>query len=292
MKEKTNKIKRSKSRIVFQIINYSVLIIYALLCLLPLINLGAISLSSPELADGGLVGLIPKKATLSAYSYIFKDTDFLKALWNSVKLIVIGIPVTMLLTFLCAYPLSRPNTKFVGRTVYIVILWVCILFSGGLVPEYMLKCALNLKNTIWALILPGVPVFNVILLMNFFRGVSEEMHEAAEIDGASEMRILFTVYIPIALPAVITTMLFAIVELYNQWLPGIMYFSTIDKMPLQSFLQSVTIDFMDSKLEGVNISQTTIDSAMAFLSIIPMLILYLPLQRFFVKGISLGGVKG
>jgi len=294
--ERKNKIKVTKSRIAFVVANYILLGSLALCCLLPFINLGAISFSSPKYAESGSVNLIPKGFTVSAYKFIFSNGDFLRALWNSIKLLLIGVPWIMVMTFLCAYPLSRPKHKFIGRKIYIVIIWVCMLFSGGTVAEYMLKCALKLNNTIWALILPGVPVFNVILLMNFFRQIPEDFHEAAEMDGANDLYIMIKIYIPLAKPAVLTTMLFTIVELWNQWLPGVMYYSTIDKMPLQSYLQSVTVDLMDEKLSsmlsGNLVSENTIESARLFLSIIPMLLLYLPLQKHFIKGLTAGGVKG
>ena len=294
--KKNNKIKASPSRIIFQIINYIFLGFFALICFLPLVNLGAISFSNPSFAEGGQIGLVPKGFTIDSYRFIFSNNDFFRALGNSIVLLLIGVPFMMVMSLLCAYPLSRPKSEFKGRNIYIVILWVCILFSGGIVPEYMLKCALKLDNTIWALILPGVNVFNVILLMNFFKAIPEEIHEAAVIDGAGEIKIMFKLYMPLALPAVLTTMLFTVVELWNSYLPGIMYYSTIDKMPLQSYLQSVTINLMDPNISNLlkdnQVSTKTIESARLFLSIIPMLVFYFPLQKYFVKGLTLGGVKG
>ena len=291
---KENIIRNGTGRIIFQVFNYALLIFLGVICFLPLVNLGAISFSQPKYVEAGLVNLNPKDFTVAAYKYIFSNNDLFRAFGNSLLLIAIGVPWTLLMTVLAAYPLSRPSDTFAGRKIYIVIIWICMLFSGGLVADYMLRTALCLQNNIWALILPGVPIFNVILLMNFFKQLPEDFHEAAELDGASEN--LFMIYVPLSIPAMLTIFLFTVVDYWNQWLPGIMYMSTIDKMPLQSYLQSVTVNLLDMDLSGMldskKVSQNTIDAARFFLSVIPMLVVYLPLQKHFVKGLTVGGVKG
>lgn len=289
-------IKKSKSRIVFLIVNYIILIFYAVICILPLLNLGAISLSKSTYAEAGLVGLIPKGLNVSAYEYIIKGGEYFHAFGISILRLLLGVPLSLIMTFLMAYPLARPVDKFSGRSFYVVLVMICMLFSGGLVPEYMLKTSLNLNNTLWALVLPGVGVFNVIVLMNFFRSVPLDLHEAAELDGASEWFIMLVIYVPLSLPAVMTLALFSLIGHWNSWLDGVMYMSTVDKMPLQSYLQSVVVNMMDNDLMeivGTNyVSQDTMDAARLFLSIIPILLMYFPLQKYFVKGLTLGGVKG
>ncbi len=289
--------KKSKSRIVFQILNYAFLIFYALCAVLPLIHLGAISLSKTTFAEAGLVGLWPKGINFESYAYIFSNGDFFKAFGNSILRLVTGVPLNMAMVFLLAYPLSRPSPKFRARNVYAWILMVCLLFTGGTVPTYMLVSALKLNNTLFALILPGaVPVFNVVLMMNFFRVVPEELHEAATIDGASELSIMIKIYLPLSLASVMTLALFCIVAQWNSWMDGVLYMSTLDKMPLQAYLQSVVINTMEGNLDSVldtsYVSQDTIDAARLFLAIIPIIAFYFPLQKYFVKGLTLGGVKG
>lgn len=296
MEKLKNAISESKSRIIFQVFNYALLIFLAAICFLPLINLWAISFSQPKFVEAGLVNLFPKGFTSSSYQYIFSNNDLLIAFGNSLLLLLIGVPWTLLVTVLAAYPISRPEHMFVGRRVYIVMIWICMLFSGGLVADYMLRCALKLQNSIWALILPGVPIFNVILLMNFFKQLPEEFHEAAELDGANEFYILLKIYVPLSKSAMLTILLFTVVDYWNQWLPGVMYMSTIRKMPLQSYLQSVTVNIMDldinNMLDNKSVSQNTIEAARFFLSVIPMLLVYLPLQKYFIQGLTVGGVKG
>ena len=289
--------KKSKSRIVFQVFNYTFLIAYALCAVLPLVHLGAISLSKTTYAEAGLVGLWPKGFNFESYSYIFANGDFFKAFGNSILRLITGVPLNMIMVFLLAYPLSRPDAKFKGRSVYSWILMVSLLFTGGTVPMYMLVSALQLNNTLFALILPGaVPVFNVVLMMNFFRAIPEELHEAATIDGASELKIMTLIYVPLSLPSVMTLALFCIVAQWNSWMDGVLYMNTIDKMPLQAYLQSVVINTMEGNLDNVLdtnfVSQDTIDAARLFLAIIPVIVFYFPLQKYFVKGLTLGGVKG
>ncbi len=296
MKDRHLSVKKpTASRIVFQIINFTLLAIYAILCIFPLLNILATSLSLPQFADAGEVFLLPKGLNFASYSYLFHDAGFFKSLGNSFLLILIGVPWNMLMTILMAYPLSRPKHKFKGRKIYIVILWVCILFSAGIVPEYILRTSLQLQDNIMVLILPGVPAFNVILLMNFFKEIPEELHEAAEMDGASEFKIMFKFYLPLSLPSLLTTALFTTVELWGAYLPGILYMSTTDLMPLQSYLRQINFDNFDINSAGlINrdlISQSTLSSSYLFVSVMPMLALYLILQRYFIKGISTGGGK-
>lgn len=289
--------KASKSRIVFQVINYTFLLFYALCAVLPLIHLGAVSLSRTSYAEAGLVGLWPRGINVGAYAYIFSNGTFFKAFGNSLLRLVTGVPLNMILTFLLAYPLARPVSKFHARNAYAWFLMVCMLFTGGTVPMYMLVSALKLNNSLFALILPGaVPVFNVVLMMNFFRALPEELHEAAKMDGAGELTIMIRIFVPLSLPSVMTLTLFCIVAQWNSWLDGVLYMSTIDKMPLQSYLQSVVINTMEGNLDSVldtnYVSQTTIDAARLFLAVIPIILFYFPLQKYFVKGLTLGGVKG
>ncbi|MBP2246860.1 ABC-type glycerol-3-phosphate transport system permease component [Paenibacillus xylanexedens] len=200
----------------------------------------------------------------------------------------------MLLT---AFPLSKEDISFKGRSLYTWFFVFTILFSGGLIPSYILIQKLGLMNTIWALILPGaLSVWNVILMMNFFRGLPKELEEAAYLDGAGHIKTLILVYVPLSLPAIATLSLFTMVYQWNSWFDGMIYMSDIKNYPLASLLQTIIVQQDLSKINVdpsmlENISQRTVRAAQIFIGALPILMVYPFLQRFFVKGIVIGAVK-
>jgi len=159
---------------------------------------------------------------LKSYEFVLSKQEFINSLKISVIRILLGVPINMLLTIITAYPLSKRNTELIGRTLYAWFFMITILVSGGLIPWYMVITKTGLLNTIWALIIPGaVPVFNVVLLLNFFRGIPKSLEESAFIDGAGHWRILWQIYVPLATPALATILLFSIVGHWNAWFDGL-----------------------------------------------------------------------
>jgi putative aldouronate transport system permease protein len=288
--------KTKTSRIVFNVLNYGLFILYAVACLFPILNLLAVSLSKTAFAEAGQVGLIPKGFNIQSYTYVFSNKDFFNALANSAVRVTLGPLLNVTMVMLASYPLARPKGYLKGRSAYAWFFIITMLFSGGMIPMYMLVRALKLNDTVLALILPGaVPVFSMVLMINFFRQVPEELYEAAVTDGASEMRIMLQIFMPLSLPSVITVTLFAVVAHWNAWFDGIIYNSAVAKYPLQSYLQTVVIGTstnIDSIVDLNFVSKPSVDAARLFLAIIPMTVMYVSLQRFFVKGLTMGGVKG
>ncbi|HEY0827530.1 MAG TPA: carbohydrate ABC transporter permease, partial [Bacilli bacterium] len=210
------------SRNMFVAFNYTLLISLSLLCLLPLIQVFAISLSSSSAATAGLVKLWPVDFTLKSYEFILHKPAFIRSFGVTIERVILGVSLNMLLTLLIAYPLSKKKGKFHFRTFYAWYFVFTILFSGGLIPWYMTIEAVGLMDSIWALILPGaVPVFNVILLLNFFSGLPKELEESAFIDGAGYWTALWRIYAPLSLPALATLTLFSIVGHWNAWFDGL-----------------------------------------------------------------------
>lgn len=172
-----------------------------------------------------------------------------------------------------------------------------MLFSGGLIPSYILIQKLGLINTLWALILPGaVAVWNLILMMNFFRNVPKELEEAAFIDGANHITTLFRIYLPVSMPAIATISLFTMVGQWNSWFDGLIYMNDAAKYPLATLMQTIIVqqDFSNMNVDATqlqNMSQRTVNAAQIFIGALPILLVYPFLQRFFVKGIVLGAVK-
>lgn len=290
--------KISAGRKVFLVFNYTFLISVALLCLLPIVHILAVSLSSKAAATAGLVKLWPVQFTLSSYEYVLRKPEFLGAMWVTVKRVILGTSISMLLTLLIAYPLSKEARQFKLRTVYAWFFVFTTLFSGGLIPWYMTIRDTGLIDTIWALVIPGaVPVFNVILLLNFFRGLPKELEESCFMDGGGYWTSLWKIHAPLSLPAMATVTLFTIVGHWNSWFDGLILMNSPDKYPLSSYLQTVIVQENLNKINAeqaaalAEVSNRTFKAAQIFIGSLPVLLVYPFLQRFFVKGIVLGSVK-
>jgi ABC-type sugar transport system, permease component len=283
---------------IFNAFNVTFLVLLAVLCVIPLIHVMAVSFSSKAAADANMVGLWPVEFTLEAYKKTVRNPVFLHSIWVSVQRTVIGTALTLLLAFLAAYPLSKESAVFKSRTFYSWIFVFTMIFNGGLVPFYIVIQKLGLMNSFWVLVLPGaVNVWLTILLLNFFRGVPKELEEAALIDGAGHFRTLFRIFLPVSLPAIATLALFSMVFHWNSWFDGLLYISDAKKQPLATFLQTVIIQrdmstMSMSPKELELLSQTTVNAAQIFIGALPILLVYPFLQKYFVKGLVLGSVKG
>ncbi|KJB89074.1 ABC transporter permease [Paenibacillus sp. E194] len=290
--------KKSLGRRIFLGFNFLFLAIISILCLLPLVHILAVSFSSGSAASAGKVLLWPVEFTTAAYQNVFGKPEYLRAFGITVERAILGTAFSMFLTIMTAYPLSKETSQFRMRTVYVWIFVFTILFNGGLIPWYMTVKAVGIIDTIWALILPNaVQVFNIILLLNFYRGLPKELEESSKIDGAGHFTTLWKIYAPLSIPALATTGLFTVVWHWNSWFDGMLLMSHPDKYPLQTFLQSIIIkmDLRYLKPEEIELMQKLSDrtskAAQIFVAAFPILIIYPFLQRFFIKGIVMGSVK-
>ncbi|MCM2998825.1 carbohydrate ABC transporter permease [Paenibacillus cellulositrophicus] len=291
--------KRGIGRTLFVAFNYTFLLAISVLCLLPLIHVLSVSFSSSAAAMGGLVKLWPVQFTPNAYEYVLKKPEFLTALWITLKRVVLGVSISMFLTILTAYPLAKEKSKFKWRTMYAWLLVLTMLFNGGLIPWYMTIKSLGMLDSIWALVLPGaVPVFNVILLLNFYRGLPKELEESAFMDGAGHWTTLWRIYAPLSLPALATIGLFTIVSHWNSWFDGLILMNSPENYPLQSYLRTIIVGQDLTMLTSTDLSllqdlsEQTVKTAQIFLGALPIILVYPFLQRFFIKGIVMGSVKG
>lgn len=280
-----------------QALIWLVVILMTLSCLLPLINMVAISLSSSNAVASNTVGLLPVELTFSTYEKLLNDSQFWASFWISVQRVVLGTIINMFFVITMAYPLSKSRLRFPAREIYIKIVIFAMLFSGGVIPLFMVVSKLNMINTIWALVLPGaVPVFNVILMVNFFKGVPVSLDEAASIDGASPLTILVKIYLPVSLPALATVALFSIVNHWNDYFSGLLYMNKASLYPLQTYIQQLTVDITQIT-DAEQLKQLSTMSNRAFnatkivVSTIPLLLIYPFLQKYFVSGIVIGAVK-
>lgn len=283
----------------FTILNTCFLIFAALVCIIPLIHIAAVSFSSSSAAAANKVILWPVDFSLSSYQYVAKRAAFWQSMLISVERVILGGAINLLLTILVAYPLSKEKNEFRFRSFYAWVFFITMLFGGGLIPWYMVIRQMGLLDKIWALILPGaVPVFSVILLLNFFRQVPKELCEAAFIDGAGHWTTLWKVYVPVSTPALATIMLFALVGHWNSWFDGLLLMNNPKNYPLQSYIQTIVVqrNYGSMSREEVQqlatISDRTLRSAQIFMGSLPIIAVYPFLQKYFVKGIVLGSVKG
>jgi len=290
---------QSRGEKVFSVFNYIILALTALICLLPFIHVLALSLSSNQAIMANRVKLWPVDFTVEPYQYVMGRKLFWQSFVVTLKRLSLGVTLNLLLIILTAYPLSKSALKFRFRTLYVWIFFFTMLFSGGLIPTYLLINNLKLMDTIWSLVLPGgLPIFNMILMLNFFRQIPEEIEDAAYIDGAGHWRILWLIFVPVSTPAIATITLLCLVNHWNSWFDGLIYMNKIENYPLQSYLQTIIMRFDFSKLTPTELkslaklNQRSIKAAQIWIACIPILMVYPFLQKYFVKGIVLGSVKG
>lgn len=284
---------------VFNVILYFLMFLAAALSLIPIINTIAISFSSGPAASSGKVAFWPIEFTVESYRKIMNDTAFWRAFMVSVGRVVVGSTVSLTLTILMAFPMSRNEKQFAARNIYMWYLLVAMLFGGGLIPTYMVVYKVGLINSFWALILPGaVGIGNIVLMMNFFRNLPTSLEEAAIIDGAKPMQILLQILLPISIPSLATIALFTIVGNWNDFFSGLIYINDQNKIPLQTYLQQLSIQAQNLSnmtpeeiADFQKVSSMSLNSAKILVSMVPILIIYPLLQKFLVKGLVIGAVK-
>ena len=298
-------IKTSTSRKIFVIFNYTFLAILALICVFPFIHLLALSFSSDEFTSKGLVSVYPMGFTLDAYMILATKPEFFKAFGISVARTILGTSLALLVIILTAYPLSKSNKVLKGRTAIAWIFVFTMFFGGTLASQYVLYRMLGLLDNFLVYILPGAcDVWFVLMLMNFFRGIPKEIEEAALIDGCNHFQILFRIFVPISLPVIVTIVLFTAVGHWNSWFDGIFFMNDSNMYPLQSYLYVMLESSDPSKLaqngtltpdqlEALkNLGNKNLQAAQIFLGMLPITLVYPFLQKFFIKGITIGSVKG
>lgn len=296
-----DKIKKTKSRKVFEICNYSMITLITLSCLIPILNLLANSFSSSQAIIENRVGIFPVEFTLKAYQFVMNNQEFWQSVAVSARRVLLGVPLNVVFTILVAYPLSKSELVFPARKYYVAFMLTVMLFNGGLMPTYFIVAKTGLIDSIWSMLLPGaVPVFSCIVLMNFFRGIPEELEESARLDGAGQFRIMTKIFLPLSKPSIATVTLFSLVWHWNSWFDGLIYSNYTKNYPLQSYLQTLVVSTTDALKTGdlktimelAKVNDTNMKAAQIFISIIPLMLIYPFLQKYFTTGLTLGSVKG
>ncbi|MEN4012392.1 MAG: carbohydrate ABC transporter permease [Chloroflexota bacterium] len=265
--------------------------------LLPLINTLAISLSDRAAVSGGMVSLLPVGINLVAYEFILGDEKFWRAFGVSIQRVALGGLLNFVFAVLTAFPLSRTVKAFPARNIFMWMFIFGMILNVGLVPWFLTISGYGLIDNFWALVLPtAVPIWNVIILMNFFRNIPKELDDAARIDGANPLQLLWHVYLPTSLPALATITLFSVVGHWNSFFDGLILMNNPDNYPLQTYIQQLVIADRPVLHGGqaqllALLSNQTLNAAKLFIAMLPILMIYPFLQRYFIRGIMLGSVK-
>lgn len=288
---------RNGSRLVTLLIHIFVISLAAT-CLFPFIHILAISFSDQMSIITLKVSLWPKGFHLLAYETILQDPNFYRSFLNTLYVTVVGTTINLVMTTITAYPLSKRKVK--GRGVMMKLIVFTMLFHGGTIPSYLLMRELDLINSLWALMLPvAISTFNLIIMRTFFLGIPKELEDAAIIDGCNEIQILTKIFIPLSLAVIATLGLFYAVAHWNSYMNALIYLNDVKLYTLQVKLKQLLIDDQigqgASMLEGDSRSmlvQESLKAAVIIVSTLPILVVYPWVQKYFVKGVMIGSIKG
>ncbi len=289
---------------VFYGVNYSLLTIFTLLCILPFVHIIAISLSSYRAVVSGEVGLWPVDFTLTAYRNLIREGTIFQALRNTVWVTVVGVVLSMTATTLAAYPLSKKRLN--GRPILLWLVIFTMLFNGGLIPTFIVMRTYGLINRYWVLWLLGLASgFNIFIMKTFFQEIPDSLEESAWMDGAQDFTILLRIVLPLSMPVIATLTLFYAVGTWNSYMNVLIYIQDPSRYTLMLRLRQMVNQVNDAMLsaestegtEGAQlldnlITPESIRSAAIIVATVPILIIYPFLQRYFVKGVMLGSLKG
>jgi putative aldouronate transport system permease protein len=283
---------------ILDVLIYIGLFVFAALTLIPFLYIVSASFtSSEELLQKGFV-LFPTKFSLEAYQYIFSTQTLVRSLWVTVFITVAGTAINLVFTILMAYPLARPTLKW-RRQLMLMIIFT-MLFSGGMIPTFLIVKELGMLGTYWSLLIPGaISAFNLIILRNFFQQLPDGLEEAAKIDGCNDFMILIRIVLPLSLPAVATFALFYAVGHWNSFFQAILYINDSEKWPIQVLLRQIVILSSGGAIgDSSAMSESfvppgeTVKMATIVVATVPILLVYPFLQKHFAKGALLGSVKG
>lgn len=291
--------KNSIGKNVFNIVNYSIMILVSIIFLYPIVYTISVSFSDGNSILRGSVILFPKGFNVDAYKLVLSDIKNINALWFTVKLTVIGTIVSLIMTTLAAYPLSRNNLKGAGLLLGLIVF--TMYFDGGLIPNYIMVKNLSLLNNMGSLIFPrALTPFLMIIMMTFFRGTPKELEEAAIIDGCTNFQVFFKIILPISLPIYATLTTFYAVSYWNTFFDALLYIQDSTKFTLQLRLYQVLDVVGDSivnQMDTSSVSATAVitenmKAATIVITILPIICIYPGLQKYFVKGATVGAIKG
>ena len=270
------------------------LMLMSITILYPVLHVLAVSFSNNNNVVRGEVGIIPIRPNLEAYRYMFRYNLLGSGFKNSLFILIVGTSINLLMTMMTAYPLAKKS--LIGRRFFMLMITFTMMFSGGLIPNYIVIVKLGLVDSLWSLILPGcVSAYNMIIMKNFFEALPAELNEAARIDGMSEMKILFRIVVPLSLPSLCTIGLFYGVGHWNAYFNATIYLNSRSRWPLQVVLRNLLENAVTSEIDygdSATLPVEPLKMAVVVFTTAPIVILYPFIQKYFVKGALVGSIKG
>lgn len=287
---------RSRSDKIFDTVNYFVITLFALLCLFPFVYVAAYSITPYTDYLAHPLRMIPTHVEFGAYRQIFKMSVLWSGYRNTILITVAGVALNIFLMLITAYPLSKADLK--GRNVILLLITFTMFFNGGLIPNFYLIRSLDMYNTLWALILPGaLGAYNLILMKSFIGSIPASLEESASLDGANELTILARIIVPLSKPAIATFVIFHAVTQWNTFFNAIIYTSKRDLWPLMLIVRDLVVDsggvardVLDASNSGV--TEFTIKMAIIIFSTLPIILIFPFMQKYFMKGMLIGSIKG
>lgn len=281
----------------FKFFTVTIVVLIALVCLIPFLHIVALSFSNKTPVIKGEIFLLPKQIDLSAYEAVFNNKGLMDSMWFTLFLTVVSTLFSLVMTVLCAYPLSRPGLKF--KSPILIFILFTMYFSGGMIPGYLNIKDLGLLDSFWVLVLPGVlSTYNMILMKSFFQSMPRELEESAYVDGANDLVVLLRIVLPLSKAMLATLALFYAVGRWNGFQDAILYINDSDLYTIQVRLrQLIQASQVSTMIEDIpemkgNLVAETVKAACMVFSMIPVMIVYPWLQKYFVKGVMIGSVKG
>ena len=296
--KRLNRIKESRGSIAFDCFNTALMLLIMIVMAAPLWYIFCVSISKGSLVSARDFILFPRGFTLYSYELVLGNKDILTGYKNTLMYTALGTFINLVMTTLCAYPLSR--TEMPLKNLFMRLMVFTMFFTGGIVPAYLNIKSLGMLDTIWAIILPGaVSTYNMIVMRSFFVNIPESLHESAYLDGANEWQVLLRIVLPLSLPVMSTMLLFYAVGHWNSYFNAMLYLNSRKLYPVQLFLRSYVVegvmgDFAADMNDGAEFLATdnSLKFAIIVVTILPIICVYPFIQKYFVKGVMIGSVKG
>lgn len=285
------RIKQSVASRIFDTLNYTVMILLMIVMIYPLVYVFSASISDNALVSSGDVLLLPKKVTLVAYKQLATNSDLWVSYWNTIRYTVVHVILTLITTAAMAYPLAKKWLP--GRKLILMMAAFTLLFSGGMIPTFLVVQKLGMLNSIWAIVLPSmISTWYLFIMRTFFEALPEELEDAATIDGCSSLQVLLRVVMPLSMPVMATIGLFTAVNQWNAFFDALIYLNDRSMYPLQIMLRNILIAGTTIQGEGDMSLLQTMKYAIIMMATLPILCVYPFIQKYFVQGTMIGGIKG
>jgi len=298
-KKTSNRIKRTKAEIAFDVFNFLILLLLAFIMIYPMYYVFIVSISAGIHVIRGEVSFWPMAPTFEVYRTVLQNPDIHTGFRNTLLYTTVGTAINLVMTTLCAYPLARKD--FYGRKPLTFFFLLTMFISGGMIPLYLTVLNLGLINTMWAIVLPpAISTWNMLIMRSFFMNIPESLHESANIDGANDLQVLGRIVLPLSKPVFATMLLFYAVAHWNSWFSAVIYLNQRSRLPLQVFLRDIVItgvfgdqaELFGSAADNFTVVATNYQYAVIIITVIPILLIYPFLQKHFTKGVMIGSIKG